>query len=63
MATNRRIIEAANELSRAQDQLQALKDRKATLQAGITEVNLRIDEVQPVVNAALAALKTLVNEP
>jgi len=62
MATNNQIVKASRAFEEAQDQLQALKDRKQVLQDQLNEVNASIANAQPQVVGLLAALKTLVNE-
>jgi hypothetical protein len=63
MATAKQIVKAGNEFEEAQRYLSDLKGRKQVLQDALAEVNTRIDEAQVVTDAALASLKTLVNEP
>jgi len=62
MATNNQIVKASRAFEEAQDQLQALKDRKQVLQDQLAEINASITAAQPQVAGLLAALKTLVNE-
>jgi len=62
MATNNQIVKASRAFEEAQEQLQALKDRKQVLQDQLNEVNASIANAQPQVVGLLAALKTLVNE-
>jgi hypothetical protein len=58
----RQIIEAALEVKLESERLSALQARKADLQGELASVNAEIAEQQPIVQAKIAALKTLVNE-